>query len=896
MNGWVLGSTLLAFVVSEARAATDEVDVASLGAACRAGDAAACSTLRGWTGRRYAQSVVGVDFEAVYRKDQLEQLLLLRSIADLPDPVDPGCVPQFGPLADRCALVGQGPRVDAPDAYGPAGERVYVNALGIEVVAGDESYTWRAFGDLPTAYARYDADPGLHHVLAGDAIVVANGYNPRRYAALDGRTATLDLGEGTHCADVATRDAIWVATRSDRYQSGCTHLARYGWDGARLGSWDVSLTGLVTDGVRVVVKRESSVELWSPDGAVATVPTSRNARVSVGDGVLAIVSDGRTSLWRVGADTPVWEGDVPCVIAGEALACATAADVEIRDLAAPDVVAAREPHQPRETQRAPRLSSYRSGQVVYVDDDVVVRDGYHAPDAAALAAWPRQPTDANLSGIRRVTGRVVTRGLPVQGATVTFARPAPELNHAVPSGHRADPEWIAPLVDSEVPLGTAVTDASGAFAFDAPADGWLVVRFVDDDGNGSAMLPPGARAITIELAVSSSEVWRVTEPGGEPAVGAKVVADGASYLTDERGEVRLPYAETLVAVKGERAAKIVGRGGVGLYKEVGELVLKEPRPMCSITWSTGAPWPESPMPCDAVGAMIPRELADRVRYGACTSSSCAISVVNRALFEVPGWDGTGYASLVGDASVVRSEQSREIVDVPSGRYQAYFQPYEARRGMSVTSGRWLFGADVDIRQGDVTVTTGAAVLRPRVDVRVVDPDGRPVGGARVASRDPLAGTWGMETTGPDGVASIASDAHGRVAVALYAGQAVSSRDDYGPPAAPTELVFPDAWPEGTAPENASARPRAIRPEPAAWWVDHHASELLVGTWRDADRAKVVIDAASLDGASYSVTAEDPGVVWLAGEGVGGMALFADPDTIVVVSEATRGRPRVMTRR
>jgi hypothetical protein len=45
---------------------------------------------------------------------------------------------------------------------------------------------------------------------------------------------------------------------------------------------------------------------------------------------------------------------------------------------------------------------------------------------------------------------------------------------------------------------------------------------------------------------------------------------------------------------------------------------------------------------------------------------------------------------------------------------------------------------VDVGDGDITVTMGEPFLRPRVDVRVVDNDGRPIGGAHIATRDPDA--------------------------------------------------------------------------------------------------------------------------------------------------------------
>jgi hypothetical protein len=69
-------------------------------------------------------------------------------------------------------------------------------------------------------------------------------------------------------------------------------------------------------------------------------------------------------------------------------------------------------------------------------------------------------------------------------------------------------------------------------------------------------------------------------------------------------------------------------------------------------------------------------MADRVRYGTCTSAGCAITVLNRVAFDVPGWSPHhgGFVALVAADGTVRKEHTREIVDVPPGHYRALYEP------------------------------------------------------------------------------------------------------------------------------------------------------------------------------------------------------------------------------
>jgi hypothetical protein len=854
---------MLSFLLGLA-CASDEVDQAGLGAACKGADGAACDTLHGWAARQLARDMITGSPQQAWRRMQLEQLAAMRGVLSRGE--DPRCVGgELGPLASSCPPPAQVPTdsESAPQGYGPDGEEIRGGGLSYTVSAGGEAVDWTPWTIWQGSRPRYGGPSRPEVAEAAGAFVVASGKNPRRYATA-GRQAVLDLGGGQACApEVVLPDAVWLSVETSGARgTTCDRLARYGWDGTLLGSWTVAVKALASDGTQVAVSLGERVEVWdAATGAVGwTVSTKLRASSVSGD---ALVASGyrETELWVRGDAAPRFTSKLPCVVDGHELFCQDERAVEVRSTERPEVVTER-----LEMARTPGLGGLRvyfGGRVIHVGADRIVRANAPAPDAGSLARWRHPPFDAEREGTRTLRGTVVRRdGTPLPGATVYAARPALLLPR---EGNDSAPEWLRHIIESETPYGTAHTDAAGRFAIDAPASGLVDLHAGSDRAWGRHLLLPGVEETTIVAGGGAWEWTQVVDAAGRPVAGALVVVHEVAAHTDANGRVFAPRAYPRVAVHGTTRSNVVAPGYRDAWPVDVRLQLSDAkRPECRLLWGDGTPHEAAPepFPCDETGARVPHALSERIKLKRCTDTGCDLVVPNLVEVELPvSRAGGGHIALVGEDGTSRRKEARVLEDVPSGRYRAFVAPLArgSGRGQFTSFPQWIWDLSLEVGHGDLVAKAGQPVARPFASIRVVDPLRRPIGGIPISARDPLLGTWGIVYAGTDGVAEVPSDFEGRVAMKLVA-QRMSSADDYGAPEIPPgELRLPDVPPGYDDAARPALVPRKLTTRPASWWAANPTAELLIGSWTLPDGgAPIAITPGMFGETPFDVVDATPG--------------------------------------
>jgi hypothetical protein len=318
-----------------------------------------------------------------------------------------------------------------------------------------------------------------------------------------------------------------------------------------------------------------------------------------------------------------------------------------------------------------------------------------SPGVLALVA------SASGHGTGRVTGIEVAAGGRVDGVEVRLSETAGLLvDVRLPSGEPAAGARVRALCDGSVVCGKAEADAAGRAHLDDLAAGRVVVEAGHPGSAGRARVPVDVTAgvrrhLTIALSSTSVLAGQVVDDRGLPIPGATVVVQemgadeiaGTSTGGDGRFFVEVP-SDTPLSVVATTDGGRGERGGVRAGSEVRVVVRGYGR---VVGWVT-----------DASGRPI-------------TDASVTLVGTPGPDGEAPAWRQGRFASERGDFA---------FDDLMPGTYRLQASGPGHAPGEEVAVQVWA-GADA----GPVRLAVSAAGL---VRGRVSSPDGRPVGGARVA--------------------------------------------------------------------------------------------------------------------------------------------------------------------